>query len=362
MRVLLLGGTGAMGAPLARELAVKGYDVYITSRKRHDNTDHITYIVGNAMDDSFIEELLPQGFDVIIDFMIYTEEMLKTRIKSFLANTTQYIFLSSCRVYAPSDVPITEESPRLLDICKDKEYLQLNEYAIAKAKEENIIIGQQSKNWTIVRPSVTYNIGRMQLGCYELDNWLPRLLNGRSIVFQRDLANVQTPMTHGDDVAKAMVGIVGNQNALGEIIQIASSETKSWEEILSIYLSTLEERKIFSKFIWQQSSLTASKILGREYQRKYAKLVNREFDSSKIVRICGYKIEYTPINVGLRQCLLDTVTVWKKFNNNYMLDAYQDRITKENSSNLYANKSKIKYMICRYTPYMKKYIDGYSEE
>lgn len=362
MKVLLLGGTGAMGTPLAQELAGKGYDVYITSRKRHDNTGHIRYIVGNAMDDNFIKELLPQRFDVIIDFMIYTEDILKARITQFLEHTSQYVFLSSCRVYAPSDVPITEESPRLLDVCNDEKYLQMNEYAIAKAKEENIIILQQRKNWTIVRPSVTYNVGRLQLGCYELDNWLPRLLNGRSIVFQRDLANIETPMTHGDDVARVMARIVGNEKAFGEIIQIASPETKSWEEILSIYMKVLEEKKIFSEVAWQQSSLTASKIMGREYQRKYAKLVNRKFDSSKIDRICDCKIEYTPINCGLRQCLLDTITTWKKYNINYMIDAYQDRITKENSSNSYTKKNKIKYMICRYTPYMKNRFDGYSEE
>lgn len=362
MKVLLLGGTGAIGLPLAYELASKGNEVWITSRKKHQDTERINYIVGNAMDDMFINEILPQNFDVIVDFMIYTEEKLNARIKRFLEKTSQYIFISSCRVYAPSDGPITEESPRLLDICDDVDYLRSNEYAIAKAKEENIIINQKKRNWTIVRPSVTYNVGRLQLGCYEVDNWLPRLLNNRSIVFQRDLANIYTPMTLGDDVSKAMVGIVGNYNALGEIIQIAGSETKTWREILLVYLNALNEKNIFSKVVWQQSSFTVAKILGREYQRKYAKLVDREFDCRKIERICGYKIEYTPIDVGVRQCLFDTLTNQMTFNTNYMLEAYQDRITKEKKYSTYNLKNEVKYMICRYTPYMKKRFKGYSEE
>lgn len=351
-----------MGLPLAYELALKGNEVWITSRKKHQDTEHINYIVGNAMDDVFFNELLLQNYDVIVDFMIYTEEKLSARIKKFLDNTSQYIFISSCRVYAPSENPITEDSPRLLDICNDGEYLRTNEYAIAKAKEENIIINQKKQNWTIVRPSVTYNVGRLQLGCYEVDNWLPRCLNNRSIVFHRDLANIHTPMTLGDDVSKAMVGIVGNYRALGEIIQIAGSETKTWEEILSIYSKTLKEKNIFSKVVWQQSSFTAAKILGREYQRKYAKLVDREFDSRKIERICGYKIEYTPIDGGVRQCLLDTLANKRSFNTNYMLEAYQDRITGEKNYSKYNLKDEIKYMICRYTPYMKKRFKGYSEE
>jgi predicted dinucleotide-binding enzyme len=80
MKVLLLGGTGAMGIPLANELALKGVDVYITSRRKHHNNENIRYIFGDAMNDIFINEVLLQRFDVIVDFMIYTEDKLKSRI------------------------------------------------------------------------------------------------------------------------------------------------------------------------------------------------------------------------------------------------------------------------------------------
>ena len=50
-----------------------------------------------------------------------------------LEATDQYVFISSARVYAQTEDLITEDTPRLLDVCTDKEYLKTNEYALAKA-------------------------------------------------------------------------------------------------------------------------------------------------------------------------------------------------------------------------------------
>jgi nucleoside-diphosphate-sugar epimerase len=362
MRVLLLGGTGAMGMPLAQELIANGNEVFITSRKRHLDNGTVKYIIGNAMDDLFLNDLLNQKYDVIVDFMIYTENQLKSRINRFLQSCSQYIFLSSCRVYAPSDKPLTEESPRLLDVCKDEAYLKTNEYALAKAKEENLIFAQKQKNWTIIRPSVTYNNYRLQLGCYEFSNWLLRAKDGKPIVFQRDLSSKITSMTYGDDVAKAIALVVGNKAALGEVIQIASPETKSWNEILSIYMKALESQNILAKVVWQNSSVTVAKLLGREWQRIYAKLVDRKFDSSKLEKICGQKISYTPIEKGLTECVINSLSNASKCNKNFVVESYLDRICNEKTNGIKGVKNCLKYLICRYTPYLRLKIKNYSED
>lgn len=361
MRVLLLGGTGAMGTPIAKELSLKGYEVHITSRKQHTDNDNIKYLVGNAMDDEFVKGLLEKKYDVIVDFMIYTEEKLKKRIERFLKSCSQYVFLSSCRVYAPSHSLLTEESPRLLDVCDDEVYLKTNEYALAKAREENIIIKQKHNNWTIIRPSLTYNIGRLQLGSFEFHEWFSRVKNSKSIVFQHDLERIQVSMTHGDDVARAMALIIGNNKALGEVIQIASPENKSWKEILSIYLKALEEAGISYTVKWQDDSRTVSKILNREWRRKYATIVDRSFDSSKADRICGMKIEYTPMEIGLSKCLRETIINNNLLDVNIKLEAYLDRVSKERSVKTDCFKEWLKYFILRYTPYFKRIITDYSE-
>ena len=242
MKILIFGGTGAMGTPLVQLLAEQGHDVYVTSRKsREYNRENIHCIVGNAHEMTFMSVTLKEHYDVLIDFMSYSLSELQERLDLILDSVGQYIFISSCRVYAESKTPITEETPRLLDVCEDKEFLATEEYALAKAREENLIFASEHKNWTIVRPTVTYNSHRLQLGCYELDEWLGRALRGKPVVFYDDLADKLTSMTYGDDVAKGISYLIGNPNALGEVVNIASPESKTWGEILNIYKDALEK-------------------------------------------------------------------------------------------------------------------------
>ena len=54
MKILILGGTGAMGAHLTKILADNGEGVYVTSRRPQKGNLEINYILGNAQDDSFL--------------------------------------------------------------------------------------------------------------------------------------------------------------------------------------------------------------------------------------------------------------------------------------------------------------------
>ena len=139
MEVLVLGGTGAMGVPLVKLLSQRGHTVYVTTRSQRQNTENVTYICGNAKDDVFLKRLMSRNYDAIIDFMVYGTKELQQRLDSLLTHTSQYFFFSSSRCYADSSVAIREDSPRLVDVCKDSEYLVTDEYGLAKGKEENLL-------------------------------------------------------------------------------------------------------------------------------------------------------------------------------------------------------------------------------
>ncbi len=67
MRVLMLGGTGAMGRPLAKILASRGAEVVITSRSRSGSDKKgMEYRQGDAHDIGFLKRLLKDFYDVII--------------------------------------------------------------------------------------------------------------------------------------------------------------------------------------------------------------------------------------------------------------------------------------------------------
>ncbi|MBQ6972192.1 MAG: NAD-dependent epimerase/dehydratase family protein, partial [Synergistaceae bacterium] len=59
--ILILGGTGAMGAPLADILAEKGLSVHVTTRQNRPSRPGITYIKGSAKDTGFIRGVLAQS-------------------------------------------------------------------------------------------------------------------------------------------------------------------------------------------------------------------------------------------------------------------------------------------------------------
>lgn len=108
---------------------------------------------------NFIKSIISdrKDYDAIIDFMIYSLEEFQERVQFYLEHTSQYIFLSSSRVYADSENAfLSEESPRLLDIIDDKTYLSTKEYALEKAREENVLINGILRNFTIIRPYITY--------------------------------------------------------------------------------------------------------------------------------------------------------------------------------------------------------------
>ena len=191
--VLVLGGTGAIGSHLVDYLNTTEYSVVVTSRKERPSTGNINYVKGNAHDISFLKTLLDEHHLAIVNFMTYTTEEFSKVVPLLLNATDQYIFLSSCRTFANVDGLLTENSPQLLDVCNDLDYLKTDNYALAKARQERTLINTGQKNWTIVRPYLTYSEQRLQLGFFEQNAWLLRAMIGKAIVFSEDLLKNTQP-------------------------------------------------------------------------------------------------------------------------------------------------------------------------
>lgn len=331
MDILILGGTGAMGVPLVRQLAQEA-NVYVTTRRNSpisQNSIHkVTYIQGNARELTFLMNVLSQRYwDAVVDFMVWGDEFAQVA-PLMLEATDQYVFISSARVYAQTEELITEDTPRLLDVCTDKEYLKTNEYALAKAREENLLLKSGQKNFTIVRPTITYNKNRLQLGVLEKENWIYRALHGRSIVFSNDIANKLTTMTFGDDVAKGIASLVGKEDARGEIFHITSPRSLLWSEVLEIYLKVLEEHIGYRPNVVMTEKSTNLQFKERIYQVIYCRYFNRTFDNSKIANFCNPN-EFKQPQEGLGDCLRQFLTAPNFGNIDWVLEAVNDRVAGE---------------------------------
>ena len=329
MDILILGGTGAMGTPLVEQLKIdKSNNLYVTSRRVIPSHENVHYIKGNAKESSFLKTLLHREYDAIFDFMVYGSNELADRLPDFLEHTKQYFFFSSSRVYAESEHPLTEDSLRLLDASKDELYLKTDEYALAKAREENLLFNNEKKNWTIIRPYITYNDYRLQLGVFEKENWLYRALQGRAIVLPKDIAEKKTALTYGPDVASAIIRLIGNEKAFGQAFHVVNPEVVCWKDILNIYLDVIQKKtgkRIEVKIIENSKSLQE---IWNPWQIKYDRLFNRIFDSKKIEDVCGI-YQYRKTKDGLSECLENFLDNPKWLNINWRYEAWADKNTGE---------------------------------
>lgn len=358
MRVLVLGGTGAMGEPLVRILDERGDEVYVTSRRERKSNGNIHYIQGDAHDLSFIRQELGKNYDAIVDFMIYSTDDFRDKSKLYLKSTGHYIFLSSARVYANSRKPITENSPRLLDVCKDTDYLKTDEYALAKARSENVLFESAHKNWTIIRPYITYNTRKLQLGGLELGIWLVAALSGRPLVLPKDVGMHQTTMTHGEDVARAMALLIGNEKAVGEVFHITGNDHMKWREVAEIYTDVLARYADRGMKIYEpETSKELSGIIGNAAQIKYDRAYDRVFDNTKLLSVCCEMSDFTDMREGLSQCLNDYLHLpeSQKLNtHNPIFYAWIDKSTGKKGSPqaMESSKDKLKYLGYYYAPHL----------
>lgn len=349
MRVLVLGGTGAMGAHLVRLLSDDGAHVTVTSRSRGDTQGLVRYVQGSAMDAAFLAELLKEPWDAIIDFMVYSTASFAGRVGQLLGATSQYVFISSARVYAESRQAITEDSPRLLDASTDQEYLASDEYALTKARQEDLLRNSGRNNWTIIRPYITYSDVRLQCGVLEKEDWLYRALHGRTIVFSSDIAAKWTTLTHGLDVSRGIKAIVGRPTAMGQAFHITAPQPLKWERVLSIYTETLQAHTGSRPKILMANLSDFSRTHLLQHQIRYDRLFDRVFDNTKIGSYLD-PAKFIDAETGLRSCLENFLAVPNFGSVNWKTEAAKDKLTRESASSteIIGLKQRAKYFLHRY--------------
>lgn len=357
-RILIFGGTGAMGVYLVDILSKTGnYLIDVTSRsERKSFTPNVTYIKGNSRDNDFMQTLLLRQYDVIVDFMNYNLDEFADRCHLLLKSCTQYVWFSSCRVYADSPLPLTENSPRLLDVSSDAAFLSTNRYALRKARQEDLIKHSGYTNYTIVRPYITYSNERLQLGIYEKEQWLYRILRGRDLVINKNIIYKDTTLTYGRDVSAAVAKLINNQDAIGKIVQIASSENMKWKDILDIYLAIIKEKRNLSPKIYLSDNLKAiDELYEGGYNTIYDRVYNRHFNSqliNSLTKECD-DVSYRNMKSGLRDCLSDFLDNNRSFLGiDWQFEAYQDILTNQMASEeeFVSEEERETYFRYRYIP------------
>ena len=323
---LVLGGTGVMGSYRVKELIDMGFSVDAAcAHQKLSEIENLHYYCGSFTDYHVIKEFLRgRHYDVLIDFMTDNSAKFAERFDLLLSSSAQYFFLSSYRVYSDAEIPTKESSPKLLDITNDKVFLESDDYSLFKAREENILRNSNFKNWTIVRPAITYSSRRMAFVTLELPLMLRRAIAGKPIYIPENVWDVQATCTWAGDVAKMLARLVLNPAALCEDFSVCTSEHHSWGEIAGFY------KEILGADIQTVSMRDYIAFFEGNYSKgmlDYDRCVNRVMDNSKILKITGMKQEeLLPLKDGMMKAMSEAEknTRWPDYTLLYGVDRAMD--------------------------------------
>ena len=298
MKALFIGGTGNISGAVSRLAVQKGIDLYHLNRGTY-KTDlkGITTINGDINDPAtFSDALSKHTWDVVVNWIAFTESEVDRDIQLFKGKTKQYIFISSASVYQkPLACPVVTESTPLCN--------PFWEYAQNKIKcEERLNKAYREEKFpiTIVRPSLTYDtVIPVSIGGFKEFTTADRILKGKKIIIQGDGTSIWT-VTHADDFAKGFVGLMDNDHALGHAFHITSDELMTWNQIyLTVAEALGKEARIVhipSDFICKTVGTYTGTLIGDKSESAI-------FDNSKIKSFVPEFKAVIPFKEGIRKTL-----------------------------------------------------------
>ena len=233
MKVLFIGGTGLISTACTQLATERGIEMFLVNRGK-SRTDEVpagvTVLTANARDKEALGQAIKgHEFDAVVNWINFTPADIERDIALFDGKVGQYIFISSASAYQkpPSDYVITESTP-LVNPHWD--------YSRNKAACEARLIQQNAQTGfpvTIVRPSLTYGQSMIPL-CVGSWNkpWtvIARMQQGKKIIVPGDGTSLWQ-VTWNGDFAKGLVGLLGNQRAVGHAFHITSDEVLTWNQI-----------------------------------------------------------------------------------------------------------------------------------
>jgi nucleoside-diphosphate-sugar epimerase len=229
LRVLYLGGTGTISASCVRLSAETGMRVTVLNRGRNERGRELPEGVESVTADvaDVAAALGDRTFDSVVNFLSYDADDARRMVALFGGRTRQYVHISSASIYAKPirQVPICESTPTAPNPSLA--------YATAKWEAEQALQGLPV---TIVRPSHTYDDANPPLpGGWAM---IDRIARGDQIPVHGDGTSLWT-LTHAEDFAQGLVGLLGNPRAIGETFNITGSDVYTWDQIYTIIAEAL---------------------------------------------------------------------------------------------------------------------------
>lgn len=279
--VLLIAGGGTLGTYVAEELLRLGHKVdIICLEDKHSDIESLKYYKADATLD-FLKDLFSKNhYDGIVNFIHYENNEDYVPYHELLTqNTDHLIFLSSYRVYADLQHPITETAPQLIDVIKDDPlFHETEDYALAKSRTERYLNNNSCpKNWTIVRPVISFSERRLDVCMASGHRVIDFAKTGVPIQLPLEAKNLTAGLDWAGNSGKIIANLLFKEESKGEAYTISSAQNLTWGEVSSIYTKLLNV-----KFEWVPANYPSDVYIWH-YDRAY----DRKIDNSKVLRVTG---------------------------------------------------------------------------
>jgi nucleoside-diphosphate-sugar epimerase len=298
MKVLFIGGTGNISTSTSKLCIERGIDLYLLNRgKRKVEIAGAKTLIGDIYNMSEMKTLLKNhSWDVVINWIAFETKDIERDFELFNEKTKQYIFISSASAYQKPPVhPVITESTPLKN-----PYWQYSRNKIACEELLNKYYRENDFPITIVRPSHTYDtVIPVAIGGWTEYTIIDRIKKGQKIIVHGDGTTLWTLM-HAEDYAKAQVGLLGHQQAIGHAFHITSDEILTWNQI---YEDVAEAAGAKPNIVHIPSDLITtfgSNLLGELTGDKTYSVI---FDNTKIKTFVPGFVSTIPFKVGIKRTL-----------------------------------------------------------
>ncbi|MDJ1167920.1 NAD-dependent epimerase/dehydratase family protein [Roseofilum sp. BLCC_M154] len=208
MRILVMGGTRFIGVYLTKLLVDQGHEVVLFNRgNKPAPVAGVTEIHGDRTDASEIQDRLAgEEFDAIFDNNGRELSDTQPLADLFAGKVKHFVYMSSAGVYLKS-----EQLPHIEGDSVDPKSRHKGKFETEKYLQEKQL------PFTSIRPTYIYG----PLNYNPLEAWFfDRIVRDRPLPIP-GTGNAITQLGHCYDLAQAMVAVLGNSQAIGQIYNVS---------------------------------------------------------------------------------------------------------------------------------------------
>ena len=250
MKILIAGGTYFLGRAFAQKLIeekakpgskYENAQIYLLNRGSRPSPEGIAgSITADRHDEKALKSCEAAGgdFDLIVDFCAYEEGDIASLVESLDLSFEQYIFISTCDVYAHfSEKPQDEEAELEERLYPGQE----GDYIRGKVKLEAELVrvcSDKNAHYTSIRPSIIYGPGNYapREGIYF--NWIEK---AAQILQPFDAAGSFQPV-YVEDAAEAILLTAGNKEAYDRAFNVCGNEIHTYASFAKCLKDAVEKQ------------------------------------------------------------------------------------------------------------------------